>query len=786
MSTARWSKVRSDLLANRSRSVLAILSLAVGTIAVGAMHLAGSTVESSFRAGFLAANPPSANLGTDPFPADLVDDLADHPAVGEVEGRRLFQVRTIGASGRSVELHLVSMADFADNRVAMIRPTAGAWPPHAGEVVVEEATVAELGVRVGDTIEIGLPGRPPTRLQLVGTALDIYEVTPMFGGYLRAYVSMDTMSELTGSTDLDALYLRAATDPLDRESAIAMTAAIRDDVLAPAGIAIQWSEIREPGEHRADNAITFMVSAMQLLSGLTLLVAIALVINTVAALLAQQRRAIGVMKAIGASSGQLTAQYLGYVVLLSAVTFALAVPLSILIGRVLAGLLAGMANFDLEPLTVPWSTIALQLVIVTVLPVLAVLVTVRRAARLTVQQTIVDRGIAGRAGRRRVSLPLARPTLLAYRNAVRNRSRLVLTVLAIALCGGVVVGVLSTGRSLGRLTDEVAGYWSYDLEVTFTEPVRVDDAGTALSGVEAVDSAEGWYIANGFRIRPDGTENENVSLTAAPVDSPSLRPTLVEGRWLEANDDHTVVINIHLADEEPDLAPGSSVVLDVRGERRTWTVVGIASTTLVGPVGYVSVDDLTDAIDEPGFTNLLAVQLDQDAEPVDSAERVETALRTAGLPVGEVRTNAEVRSFLDDLVTLMVGLLLAVGVILAVVAVVGVAGTMTLSVVEQTREIGVLRSLGASSWAVRRMLVLQGLAIAAMGAVMGVVLSIPVAWLLRRAIGNSLVLSPLPGAFSWFGVAVWLVVAILIGVLGATRPARVAARMTVRDTLAYE
>ena len=57
-------------------------------------------------------------------------------------------------------------------------------------------------------------------------------------------------------------------------------------------------------------------------------------------------------------------------------------------------------------------------------------------------------------------------------------------------------------------------------------------------------------------------------------------------------------------------------------------------------------------------------------------------------------------------------LLLLVGAILAVVAVVGVAGTMTLGVFEQTREIGVLRTLGATTWAVRRLLLLQGVAVA--------------------------------------------------------------------------
>ena len=114
------------------------------------------------------------------------------------------------------------------------------------------------------------------------------------------------------------------------------------------------------------------------------------------------------------------------------------------------------------------------------------------------------------------------------------------------------------------------------------------------------------------------------------------------------------------------------------------------------------------------------------------------------------------------------------------------AGVMTLGVMEQTREIGVLRTLGASGRAVKLLLLRQGLVIAGVGGVLGVLASLPVAWLLGRAVSSNLVMTALPAAFSWLGVAIWVVVALLIGALGATRPARVASRLTIRDTLAYE
>lgn len=787
MRNARWRKVRSDLLSNKARSLLAIASLTVGTMAVGAMHLASETVDASFEASFLASNPPSAMVLAEPFPAELVDEVVDHPAIGHAEGRRiLHQIRAVPESGEAFTVELVAMTDFDDNRVARIDPSEGAWPPEPGTMVVERASLGELGADIGEVVSVSAPGGAPVDLRVTGSAFDVYEVTPMLGGAVRAYASMETVSELTGSEHLNTLYLRAAQDPLDRRQAVTATTAVRDDVLEPAGVAIQQSAIQEPGEHRGDRALSFVVLAMQVLSLLALVVAVVLVINTVTAVLAQQRRQVGVMKAIGATGRQLTVQYLGYVLLLSLGALLLAAPIAVFGGRFLAGFMADLANFDLAPMGVPWATLGLIGAITLLLPVVAVVVAVRRATRSTVQETISDRGITAVGLRTGGRLPFARPTVLAIRNAARNPSRLFLTVLTIALCGAVLVGVLSTQRSLGLLTEQVAGYQDYDVEMTLTEPVAADDVAPVLAEDEAVAGVEGWFQTQAFRIRPDGTENENVSIVGAPARSPSLEPTLIEGRWFTGADDHPVVINTHFADEEGDLDIGDEVVLDIEGHRRAWNIVGVSTTSLVGPVAYLPVQALTDAIDLPDQTNLLAVQLHPGTDPVGDADRLEATARASAVPVGEVRTNAEVRSGNEELVALIVALLLVVAVVMTLVAVVGVAGTMTLSVVEQTREIGVLRTLGASSRAVKRLLVLQGLAIAAVGSVVGVALSIPIALLLRTAIEDSLVTAAVPGAFSGLGVAIWIPVALVIGALGATRPARVAARLTIRDTLAYE
>lgn len=787
MSNARWRKVRADLSSNKLRSILAIISLTVGTTAVGAMMFAGSILDSSFDASLLDANPPSATLATGPFEAALIDGVLAHASIGEAEGRRTHRTQVAGPDGTLVGVELVAMADFDDNHIARIDPVDGAWPPPAGTVVFERASIGELGATIGDAVQVEVPGADAIELEVAGTAFDVSEIAPMAGGLVRGYVAMPTMVELTGSDHLDTLYLRTATSPMDSQGASEAAAAVRDDVLRPVGVAVAANLVPEPGVHPAVDLASFIVRAMQLLSMLGLAIAVGLVLNTVTALLAQQRQQLGVMKSMGATVSQLTVQYLGYVGLLSLGAIILSVPGALLGGRAVASAVAWLANLELVSVGVPVGIIALQVVIATLLPIGAVVFAVRRACRITVREAITDRGLAGPARVRRSAARLSRPNLLAYRNAVRNRPRLALTVLTVALSGGVLVGVASAGNSLFGLADQIAGYANYDVEVAVTEPVEVAAATEVLTADPAVTSVEGWWHAEAFLLRADGTENDGLSITAAPSGSSAIEPTLLEGRWFGASDTHPIVINANLAEAEPDLAVGGELRLEVDGHRQTWQIVGITTTTTVGPVAYVPAEALAATIEQPDRANVFAVQLAADTDHGNAADRLGASARDAGLPVGQVQTNAQLREGFEGLVTISIALLLFIGAILGVVAIIGVAGTMTLGVFEQTREIGVLRTLGATTWTVRRLLLSQGVAVAGIGGLLGIVLSLPVAWLLGGAMETT-VISPaqLPTGFSWLAVAIWIPAALTIGALGATQPARIAARLTVRDTLAYE
>ncbi len=785
---SRWHKIRSDLLRRPSRTVLAVLSLVVGIFTVGTIYLATAEIQRSFEGNFEDSNPPSAVLSIEPFEAELVGDVRDLDAVGEAEGRQRLRARIQPTGSDWTNVELVAMPDFAENNVSRIIPEEGVWPPIDGTIIIERASGQELGVEIGDRVEVQVPGQDTVALEVRGTAHDFWEVPPTFGGAVRGYVTMTTIEHLSGSRLLNAIYLRAAEDPLDREQAIAVSATVRDQVVEPAGLVVERSEIREPSEHQVQNAVDGIIVALRLLSAFILVLACVLVVNTLSALLAEQRRQVGVMKAVGATSGQLSRLYISYSLVIGIVALALSIPLSLIAGRAMAGFFAGILNVQLLPLGMPWLTLALQIGIAILAPTIAVAWSVRRAARQTIRETISDYGLSANSGTALASgLGFLRsPSRLAIRNTFRNRTRLALTLATVGLTGALLVGLLSTDQALKQVADEVAGYTDYDVELLLTDQVEVTEVEQLVLTQPGVESVEGWLLRDAFRIRQDGTENENVSLVSLPPDSQSIQPTLTNGRWLEATDEFAIVVNEDFLREETDLEVGGEVVLDVEGQRRSWTIVGSVTTQLIGPIAYVPIAPLSALIGQDGEANQLAVNLEPGVDATQASESLEKSLLDAGVPLGSVETNASIRAQTQSLFDLLVWTLLVVAALLGIVAIVGVTGTMTLGVLERTREIGVLRTVGASSRAIQRGLLTEGLTLGMLGWLLGCLLGIPMAWLLGQAIGTAFLFTPLPFTYSWMAVGIWLLATLLIAGIGATRPARAASRLTIREILAYE
>jgi putative ABC transport system permease protein len=139
----------------------------------------------------------------------------------------------------------------------------------------------------------------------------------------------------------------------------------------------------------------------------------------------------------------------------------------------------------------------------------------------------------------------------------------------------------------------------------------------------------------------------------------------------------------------------------------------------------------------------------------------------------------------ESLDTLVVFLLI-MAILTAVVGSMGLTGTMGMNVLERTREIGIMRAIGADDRAVMRTVIAEGIVIGSISFVLAVILSIPFTYLLSTIVSLAIFQSAIDVVFTYLGYAIWLGLVFVLSTVASIVPARNAARLTIREVLAYE
>lgn len=152
MLSPRWKKVLADLWANKTRTTLAVLSIAIGVAAVGMVLGSNTIMAEDLNYDYLAANPAQAQISvSSPFDDELLAAVRHAPGVADAQGALIFTVRMRTAPDRWENIQLVALDDFAAMRVNRLDPLAGVWPPPDRALVIENSALAVAKLNLGDT-----------------------------------------------------------------------------------------------------------------------------------------------------------------------------------------------------------------------------------------------------------------------------------------------------------------------------------------------------------------------------------------------------------------------------------------------------------------------------------------------------------------------------------------------------------------------------------------------------------------------------------------------------------
>jgi putative ABC transport system permease protein len=802
MFSPRWRKVWRDLSGNKTRTLLAVLSISVGVFAVGVIANSQVILTRDLADRFAAIHPSSAVLSTtSPFDDDLVRAVRRMNEIEEAEGRYTFTVRAKKAgAGDWFTLQLSALQDYADIRISKIRHELGAWPPGKQEVLLERASLEFMKARVGESLYIEMPSGKLRPLRVAGTVHDMTAIPPIYSAPNIGFISFDTLEAMGMPRGFNQLYITVAdeTRARDRDYIQRVAKQIRDDKLEASGSLREVTSIDiapNPGEA----PLAFVTNAMLLILGaLSVFVLLAsgfLVFNTISALLKRQVKQIGIMKAIGGRTHQIAQMYLVVVVLFGLLALALPIPLVALGARAFSSYMAGILNFDLVAFSFPPYVLALEVAVALIVPLVAALYPILAGTRVTVREAISSHGIAlpsnlpllgeGPGGGR----ILPRPLLLSLRNTLRRRGRLAFTLIPLTLSGALFISVMSVRASLLRSLDELSRTWRYDVALDLARGYPVDRIEREAMSVPGVMRVEMWDTDAAVRLRADDSESMVISVVAPPAATDLIQPIVVRGRWLQPDDENAVVLSTTLLPYEPDVEIGDTLTLKIRGRKTTWQVVGFVNGGMTKiPYAYMNYPHYARVMREPSMANSarLVTERHDAAFELKVMQAVEEQFKRVGLRVRSTEATTELIERITSGMMVFVVFLLILAVMLAAVGGLGLMGTMSLNVLERTREIGVMRAIGASDGAVLQIVMVESILIGIISWLGGALLAVPMSRVISDQTGLQLFQTPLSYTFAPSGLLIWLGLVVILSAVASFVPARNAARLTVREVLAYE
>jgi putative ABC transport system permease protein len=425
-----------------------------------------------------------------------------------------------------------------------------------------------------------------------------------------------------------------------------------------------------------------------------------------------------------------------------------------------------------------------------------------QGASITVRQAISSYGLGGGFGSNwldravetfgRRFLPSHYATALG--NMFRHKGRLLMTQLVLVIAGSAFLMVMSLNSSIGLTLDNIFGRSRYDSLILFRQNQRLEHVAllaAAEPGVKKVElhlvQAASMFVS-GQLVKEAGI---GTNIEGIPAGSDFYKPLIVAGRWVSPGDGRAIVITRDTAQKNHILV-GDTVTLDL-GElgKDTWQVIGFYDPVFAGGFSsdtiYAPLDALYEATKKYNEGTQLYVRTTshEKAFTDDLTTRLKNLYEDRNLKVVQSQTLAAQRATNEFQFSIVVDMMLALSILVALVGGIALMGALSIGVIERTKEIGVLRAVGARSRTILGIFVMEGI----LQGLLSWLIAIPVSFLssplLSDALGKAMFGAKLDYQYNWTAVAVWLGVMLVIAAVASILPAGGATRISVRDSLAY-
>ncbi|MCU0799921.1 MAG: FtsX-like permease family protein [Candidatus Thermoplasmatota archaeon] len=733
-----------------------------------------------------------------PLNATVLKGLGDLENVLDVEPRIEYGCKMFIGERRNWAL-FVGVDDLSDQKVDRIVLSSGEMPID-GEVLADEAN-AMNGVYAGsrgDDFEVIRHDMSHGTVHISGKGKNLIAAGETMEGVAVFYANTATVRNISGFDGFNSLaFTMERTDKTSMDSTIE---AIRVylEVNLPVVAFSDLPEVRPEGYYEGQETLEQFGDFFMIFAVLILVCSIILIANTMNTMIAEQTREVAQMKAIGATRFDIFRSFLQTSFVLGLIGSVIGALLGIYMAYIV--LIQFAKPFGFHPgFYVHLETVALSMVVGTFIAIVACVPALVKAVRVDILKALSNKGIESGTGAKLIEKPLMgikvipRLARMGVRNVNRKMGRSLATVLQISMSVAVIIALTFLGSSI---FDAVQGNWKdqrWDLQVFFDR--GPEDPINLTYGTELIGTIPGVKEIEPF-IMTDGTLSGRSGLVYGMVQDPwSLDYSITllrkgEGRWWTTEEESqgaSVVIVGYAMAQFTGVGLGDMIDLTTATGVRSFEVIGIDDTNWDDGLNFrmpITTLQRTLEVENAIGGFYIRTSSDDHADIDRTAENIWKVLEDKGMNPSmgtnyileeEDRTSNEI----------VLNLLFTIGSVIVFISLLGLASTLTMNILDRTKEIGMLRCIGARSSSIAAVFAIEGAFLAKVGWLFGVPLGLGLYALLLSMVRDVMKIS-LQWDFSVTYVLISLVITVVGTVVVMLMPVMRAVRFRPGEALRYE
>lgn len=783
-------KSMRDMVAKLGSTLTAILALTIGLWGIGTLLVSMQIMNNDLSENFSQTIPAHVEISAKDFDKLNLTDLRANPDILAAEFRDKTSLRIEVKPDQWLPVWLYSVVDFEQMSIAKFYPQDTNFPPALGSIVVERNGLEIADFTSGAPVRLQSKG-DIVKTQVFGFAFDPGQAPSSQDQLIYAYTNPENFTKLSGKPAGQRLIVRF-NDVVTIED-VKQKFDILSKELSGLGITIDRFLIPKFDQHPHQfqlNTLLYLIATIGLLA---FIMAMVLISQLMGSIFTQQIRQIGVMKAIGGTRVQVFKIYVSYILGMSFVSILIGLPLAIASGKAFSAFVAEMINFDILTTQLPASLYIIVIGLGFLLPVVFSLPALLKGTRVSVVDALGDYGIE--TDNNKVSSDVkavagSKALSLSMRNVFRRKGRVIVTMATMALGVAIFLTGFNVRESLRVFLNNSAESLKYDVQVLMKEALPLPTAIARFETIEGVKNVEGWVRSRAFVQSDDITISASgIAIIATPLKSKLIERDLLQGTWLSSSKQLEFVVNQGAAVVFKPLVIGNDYPMTIGRSEVSAKLVGVVREFDIAKI-YIDFDKYNKIANPDGLVNNLFISLnDRSFENVIAAKgEVERIIEAQRMDIIAVMSQAERAKIIFDHLNIILMVILFLSLLVLSVSAMGMGSAMGINVIERTREIGVLRAIGATPKMVMRLFVVEGFIVAALSVVVGLLVALPLSSIAATFFGE-LILgenTPLDFSFSQLGFVITLVITLLFGYIANRTPAKNATKIPVREAIAYE